>query len=99
MYTGKYEISGNAGVLIREELMSKTKLPASAEGFTISTTSATVAEMVGSAVLVTTQAIGAEMIARLGWRKLQSGETVLPEQLDANYGRSSDAEIFAKSNS
>jgi tRNA threonylcarbamoyladenosine biosynthesis protein TsaB len=99
VYTGKYEISGNAGVLIREELMSKTKLPASAEGFTISTTSATVAEMVGSAVLVAPEAIGAEMIARLGWRKLQSGETVLPEQLDANYGRSSDAEIFAKSNS
>jgi hypothetical protein len=36
------------------------------------------------------------MIARLGWRKLQAGETVSPEQLEANYMRRSDAEMFVK---
>jgi hypothetical protein len=34
----------------------------------------------------------------LGWRKLQSGQSVSPEQLEANYVRG-DTEIFAKSGS
>jgi len=37
-----------------------------------------------------------DVIACLGWRKIQSGETVPPEDLEANYLRRSDAEIFAK---
>jgi hypothetical protein len=32
----------------------------------------------------------------LGWRKIQLGETVLPEELEANYIRRSDAEILSK---
>jgi tRNA threonylcarbamoyladenosine biosynthesis protein TsaB len=36
------------------------------------------------------------VIARLGWERLQRGQTVRPEELDANYIRQSDAEIFAK---
>jgi tRNA threonylcarbamoyladenosine biosynthesis protein TsaB len=35
-------------------------------------------------------------IARLGLRKILAGQTVDPEQLDANYIRRSDAEIFRK---
>jgi hypothetical protein len=35
-------------------------------------------------------------IAILGWRNLQAGLTVSPEELDANYVRRSDAEIFSK---
>lgn len=37
-----------------------------------------------------------EEVARTGWQKLKSGETISPEQLDANYIRRSDAEIFSK---
>jgi len=36
------------------------------------------------------------MIAHLGWKKLRAAETVTPEELEANYIRRSDAEIFAK---
>jgi tRNA threonylcarbamoyladenosine biosynthesis protein TsaB len=36
------------------------------------------------------------VIARMGWERLQSGQTVRPEDLEANYIRRSDAEIFAK---
>ena len=36
------------------------------------------------------------VIARLGWERLQRGETVRPEELEANYIRHSDAEIFSK---
>jgi len=35
-------------------------------------------------------------IAGVGWDKLRTGETVSPEQLEANYMRRSDAEIFGK---
>ncbi|HLK31489.1 MAG TPA: hypothetical protein VKT29_00285, partial [Terriglobales bacterium] len=35
-------------------------------------------------------------LARLGLRKLLAGETVAPADLEANYIRRSDAEIFAK---
>jgi tRNA threonylcarbamoyladenosine biosynthesis protein TsaB len=35
-------------------------------------------------------------IATVGWSKLQAGETVSPDQLEANYMRRSDAELFGK---
>jgi tRNA A37 threonylcarbamoyladenosine modification protein TsaB len=38
-----------------------------------------------------------DAIARLGWEKIRKGETVSPEDLEANYIRRSDAEIFARS--
>lgn len=37
-----------------------------------------------------------EEVAGIGWQKLQKGESVSPEQLEANYIRRSDAEIFAR---
>jgi len=40
--------------------------------------------------------IDAGTVARLGWRRIQTGETVSPEQLEANYIRRTDAEIMAK---
>ncbi|MFZ0957329.1 MAG: tRNA (adenosine(37)-N6)-threonylcarbamoyltransferase complex dimerization subunit type 1 TsaB [Candidatus Sulfotelmatobacter sp.] len=40
--------------------------------------------------------IDAGTIARLGWRKIRAGETVSPEQLEANYIRRTDAEILEK---
>ena len=36
------------------------------------------------------------VIARLGWEHLQRGDTVRPEELEANYLRHSDAEILSK---
>jgi tRNA threonylcarbamoyladenosine biosynthesis protein TsaB len=35
-------------------------------------------------------------VATRGWQKLMAGETLTPEQLEANYMRRSDAEVFAK---
>jgi tRNA threonylcarbamoyladenosine biosynthesis protein TsaB len=35
-------------------------------------------------------------LARLGWEHLQRGNTVSPEELEVNYLRRSDAEIFSK---
>jgi tRNA threonylcarbamoyladenosine biosynthesis protein TsaB len=39
---------------------------------------------------------GSAGVARLGWEKLRAGERVTPEELEANYIRRSDAEIFSK---
>jgi tRNA threonylcarbamoyladenosine biosynthesis protein TsaB len=38
---------------------------------------------------------GSADIARLGWKKLQAGQGISPQDLDANYIRRSDAEIFS----
>jgi hypothetical protein len=40
--------------------------------------------------------ISAIAVARLGWRKIQSRETVTPEQLEANYIRRTDAEVLER---
>jgi tRNA threonylcarbamoyladenosine biosynthesis protein TsaB len=36
------------------------------------------------------------VIARLGWQHIERGQTVRPDELEANYIRRSDAEIFAQ---
>lgn len=38
-------------------------------------------------------------VATIGWQKLKAGATVPPEELEANYIRRSDAEIFSKPSS
>jgi [ribosomal protein S18]-alanine N-acetyltransferase len=40
--------------------------------------------------------ITAADVARLGWRKFESGQTVTPEDLDANYVRRTEAEMLEK---
>ncbi len=64
----------------------------------ISTPDSDLAEMARAAGLrvLSFGQVTAEMIAHLGWSKLRAGETVSPEDLEANYIRRSDAEIFAK---
>ena len=56
------------------------------------------AEAAGAAGLTVSvlKPISAADVARLGWRKIQSGQTVGPEQLEANYIRRTDAEMLEK---
>jgi tRNA threonylcarbamoyladenosine biosynthesis protein TsaB len=98
IYAGQYEIAGGVARLLREQLFSKNELAAASEGFVIATPDpalATVARQ-SSLSVVEIPPVNAEIIARLGWRKLLAGETVAADVLDANYGRRSDAEIFVK---
>jgi tRNA threonylcarbamoyladenosine biosynthesis protein TsaB len=94
VYLGEYE--ARRGV-VREEIVPQNRVLWAAHGLPISTPDPGLAQMArdagSSATLVT---VGAEIIAEVGWRKLQSGQTVTPEQLEANYIRRSDAEIFSK---
>ncbi len=100
-YAGEYEIAGNTSHPLREQLLSRDDLMAGAKGFVISTPDAALTEFAAEAGFSVSliENITPAMIARLGLKKLAEGATVSPEQLEANYGRRSDAEIFAKPNS
>jgi tRNA threonylcarbamoyladenosine biosynthesis protein TsaB len=98
VYAGEYEVAVEAPRLRSERLLSRDELGSSARGSAISTTDRAVeavARQAGLSVFAV-EAVSAAMIARLGWRKLQAGETVTPERLEANYIRRSDAEISPK---
>jgi len=100
-YAGEYEIAGTTARPLREQLLSKDDLLAEAQGLVISTPDAALAETARTSGISVSliESISPAMIAGLGVRKLAEGATVLPDRLEANYGRRSDAEIFAKLNS
>ena len=50
----------------------------------------------GGLQVIKVDPVRADSVARLGWSKLVEKKTVSPEDLDANYIRRSDAEIFFK---
>ena len=98
VYAGEYEIGGNAALLVEEQLLPKDELLTAAVNSFVATPDETLGASARKAgIKVAAIATpGAETISRLGWRKLQAGKTVSPEQLEENYIRRSDAEIFAK---
>jgi tRNA threonylcarbamoyladenosine biosynthesis protein TsaB len=98
VYVGEYEFENDGARLVREQLLTKDELLAEAQGVVVRTPDEILAGSVrASGISVSLVApIEAAMIAKLGWRKLQAGLVVSPEQLEANYIRRSDAEIFAK---
>jgi tRNA threonylcarbamoyladenosine biosynthesis protein TsaB len=101
VYFGAYEIVGELVQVLQEQLLSKSEFLSAARESTIVTPNSTLAAAAreaGLAVLIVDPP-GPETITRLGLRKLRAGETVSPEQLEANYMRRSDAEMFVKTSS
>ena len=97
VYSGEYVVSRGAARKVSEELLPRDRFLSARRELVVSTPDPGLAQMardVGMTVHLV--AVDAESIARVGWRKMQAGETVAPEQLDANYIRRSDAEIFSK---
>jgi tRNA threonylcarbamoyladenosine biosynthesis protein TsaB len=97
VYVGDYALAPQVRMR-SERLLSREKFLAEARNQAVITPEATVAEIVRAAGIQVTQIVypRSDTIARLGWERIQRGETVRPEQLEANYIRRSDAEIFAK---
>ena len=110
VYVGDYELDPQVRthahmhserLLSREEFLAEARLPGT-KGKTVVTPDARLADMVraaGVAAGIRIEQIeypNSGVIARLGWEHLQRGETVRPEELEANYIRHSDAEIFSK---
>ena len=106
VYRGDYELDLQVGtqmlmhserLLSLEEFMAEARLP-EAQDRAIVTPDAALAEKIRAAgIQVELVAYpNGGVLARLGWEHLQRGDTVLPDALEANYLRRSDAEIFSK---
>ncbi len=101
VYVGEYEVTTKADEIPREYLVSQEEFFARMRGSRIVTPDPALAEAAAAAGLssLILPAISAAAIARVGWRKLRSGQTVTPGQLEANYIRRTDAEILEKTRS
>ncbi|PYX24951.1 MAG: tRNA (adenosine(37)-N6)-threonylcarbamoyltransferase complex dimerization subunit type 1 TsaB [Acidobacteria bacterium] len=98
VYAGIYDVE-DAAHMQSERLLTNAELFAEAAGGVIVTSDAKLAETARASGLRVEQVAmpRSDAIARLGWEKIRKGETVSPEDLEANYIRRSDAEIFARS--
>jgi tRNA threonylcarbamoyladenosine biosynthesis protein TsaB len=81
-----------------ERLLTKAELSTAARNVKVITPDVKIAEELRVAGVQVEQVDypRSDIIARLGWERLQRGDIVLPEDLEANYIRRSDAEIFSK---
>lgn len=99
VYVGDYEIAGSAR-MHSERLLSGQDFLAEAAASLVVTPDAALAQAARAAGVKVEEVAppASDAIARLGWEKIQAGETIAPDELEANYIRRSDAEIFAKTN-
>lgn len=81
-----------------ERLLTREELLAEAKGKLVVTPDAALAQILRAPGLHCERIDypNSGVIARLGWQRIQRGETVRPEELEANYIRRSDAEIFSQ---
>jgi len=105
VFVGEYVVRENAvPKLLREVLMPRQEFAAEAQlapRLPVITPDESVASLLracGQEVQVVSRP-QSDVIARIGALKLAAGQIVLPEALDANYIRRSDAEIFSKRSS
>jgi len=97
VYAGKYEVE-SAAERISERLLTQPELIAITSGQTVVTPDKKLADIARASGLAVEQIErpGSDAIARIGWKKILSGEIVSPETLDANYIRRMDGEILVK---
>lgn len=99
VYVGDYEIASSARMR-SERLITREDFLAEARAGLVVTPDAGLVKSARAAGLKVEEVSppASDAIARLGWEKIQAGETIAPDELEANYIRRSDAEIFAKTN-
>lgn len=97
-YVGEYGVAGDVARLHQPEaLLTRDELSALAfNSRTVVTPEASLAQLLAQERVHVVERPGAVDIAEIGARKLREGVIVSPEELDVNYIRRSDAEIFAK---
>lgn len=98
VYVGEYDAAADDICTAREHMLSKEEFLSQARGWTVVTPDSPLAEASKAAGLDTVliASVSASSLAELGWRKIQAGDTVTSESLEANYIRRTDAEIAAK---
>jgi tRNA threonylcarbamoyladenosine biosynthesis protein TsaB len=99
VYVGEYEIPADPAQAPREQILTRSEFLVQSQGWTVVTPDTVLAGAARAAALSvsTLPPISADAVARLGWRKIQSGAVVTPEQLEANYIRRTDAEMLERS--
>jgi len=98
VYVGEYSVSYSGMVRLSERSMTRDGFVNFVSGAKVVTPDPGIAEIARSAgaAVQTIEIPGADVIARLGWKKILTGETLLPDQLEANYMSHSDGDIFSK---
>jgi tRNA threonylcarbamoyladenosine biosynthesis protein TsaB len=98
IFLAEYEVGAAGTLLTRERLVTRDEWLESACGEVIVTADDPVAEAARTKGLhvVEVERPRSDAIARIGWRKILSGETVSPEALEANYIGRSEADLFVK---
>jgi tRNA threonylcarbamoyladenosine biosynthesis protein TsaB len=104
IYVGDYELADtprmhSERLLTRDEFLAElSAVKAGGAGNPLVTPDTALAEILRSAGVPCDHIAypPAEVIALLGWQHIQRGQTVRPEDLEANYIRRSDAEIFSQ---
>jgi tRNA threonylcarbamoyladenosine biosynthesis protein TsaB len=98
VYVGEYEVVGGSPKCIQERILTRESLGQALDDSVLITPDAKVADIARAAGIKVHEIDHprSDVVARLGWNKILKGETVSPEELEANYIRRSDAEIFAK---
>ena len=94
VYVGEYEVGGNSVQCLGERLLKREAFSAQVQAGVLITPDSALAEAARAAGLRAKiiAPLNAGEVARVGWHKILKGETVSPEQLEANYIRRSDAE-------
>jgi len=96
-YFGDFLVTGGRAEMIREVLLPMNDFDMASHGRVVAVCEPAVAELAraSGAEVVEVPRPGAEAAARIAAEKIARGETVSVEDLDANYIRRSDAEIFS----
>jgi|SRR5580692_505424 tRNA threonylcarbamoyladenosine biosynthesis protein TsaB len=98
VFLGEYEVASATNKMIRERLLTRDEWLEVAGDSLVVTADNTLAEAARGKGLRVLQVERpqSDLVARLGWRKILSGETVSTTALEANYIGRSEAELFAK---
>jgi tRNA A37 threonylcarbamoyladenosine modification protein TsaB len=95
VYTADFQVSRQQTTAQSQQLLTLADFASANTGRQIITPDAKIADFIREKGLRVTQIDRprADTIARLGFEKIQVGDVVSPESLDANYFRRSDAEV------
>ncbi len=99
VYVGEYQIENGRAQAVRESLFTNEEFAAAAAScgaVQVVTPEVSVANLLHGIAVQVIARPRADAYARRGFAKILAAETISPEDLDANYIRRSDAEIFAK---
>ena len=97
IYVGEYDLTAGAQA-IGERLVTRDEFLNCAREWKVVTPEQSIAEASRTAGFEVDEVERptSAAIARIGWEKISQGLTTSPEDLEANYIRGTDAEIFAK---